>query len=166
MKSVEANKHLQAAKVAVRALADSLRMELLRYSSPSCTYSIHCAFPADFVSPGFYLEQDTKPALTKRIQGTNHTIAELEAKYPSSAKVASQIIEAAEKGDFIICEDSVAASLLFTAMSGPSPRRGWGILDFFTGLFIGGIVWPWLRKQWEAEIRKDQREASEVNETF
>lgn len=72
----------EAAKVAVRALADSLRMELMRYSSPSCTYSIHCAFPADFVSPGFYLEQNTKTPLTKRIQGTNQTLAELEALLP------------------------------------------------------------------------------------
>ena len=144
-----------AAKVAVRALADSLRMELLRYTSPSCTYSIHCAFPADFLSPGFYLEQDTKTPLTKRIQGTNHTLAELEAKYPSSEKVAAQIIAAAERGDFIICEDSTAASLLFTAMMGPSPKRGWGIFDSLVSIPVGWVVWPYLRTQWEAEVRKD-----------
>ncbi|KAL9054325.1 MAG: hypothetical protein Q9162_004199 [Coniocarpon cinnabarinum] len=143
------------AKVAVRALADSLRMELLRYCSPSCTYSIHCAFPGDFVSPGFYLEQNTKTPLTKRIQGLNHTIAELEAKYPSSDKVASQIISAAEKGEFIICKDSTAASLLFTAMTGPSPKRGWGIFDSVVGSIVSWIVWPYLRRQWENEIKKD-----------
>ncbi|KAI1138458.1 putative short chain dehydrogenase/ reductase [Hypoxylon sp. FL0543] len=143
------------AKVAVRALADSLRMELLRYSSSSCTYSVHCAFPADFVSPGFYLEQHTKTPLTKRIQGTNHAIAELEAKYPSSDKVASQIIEAVESGEFIICKDSTASSLLFTAMTGPSPKRGWGIFDSLVGLLVSWLVWPYLRRQWEAEIRKD-----------
>ncbi|KAI0190588.1 putative short chain dehydrogenase/ reductase [Astrocystis sublimbata] len=143
------------AKAAVRALADSLRMELLRYSSSSCTYSIHCAFPGDFKSPGFYLEQDTKTPLTKRIQGTNHTLAVLEARCPSSDQVASQIIEAAESGEFIICRDSTAASLLFTAMTGPSPKRGWGIFDSFVSLFVGWFVWPYLRRQWETEVRKD-----------
>lgn len=146
---------ITAAKVAVRALADSLRMELLRYSSPSYTYSIHCAFPADFVSQGFYLEQNTKTPLTKRIQGTDHTLSELEARYPSSDKVATQIIAAAEQGEFIICKDSTAASLLFTAMTGPSPKRGWGIFDSLMGVLVGWVVWPYLRKQWEAEIRKD-----------
>ena len=144
-----------AAKVAVRALADSLRMELLRYSSPSCTYSIHCAFPGDFVSPGFYLEQNTKTPLTKRIQGTNLTLAELEAKYPSSEQVAAQIIAAAEKGEFIICKDSTVASLLFSAMVGPSLKQGWGIFDSLMGIVVGWVVWPYLRRQWEAEVRKD-----------
>ncbi|KAI1764145.1 putative short chain dehydrogenase/ reductase [Hypoxylon sp. FL1150] len=143
------------AKVAVRALADSLRMELLRYSSSSCTYSIHCAFPADFLSPGFYLEQHSKTPLTKRMQGTNHALADLEAKYPSSDKVASQIIKAAEMGEFIICRDSTASSLLFTAMTGPSPKRGWGIFDSLVGLLVGWLVWPYLRRRWEFEIRKD-----------
>ncbi|GAQ09759.1 3-ketodihydrosphingosine reductase tsc10 [Aspergillus lentulus] len=81
------------AKSAVRALADTLRFEVLRHNSSSTTYTIHIAFPADFISPGFVLEQDTKPDLTKRIQGTNvATFAELERKFPSSQKVAQGIV--------------------------------------------------------------------------
>ena len=146
---------LKAAKCAVRALADTLRMEVLRYNCPQSTYSIHCAFPADFVSPGFMLEQNTKTLLAKRIQGVDKPISELQAKFPSSEKVGSQIIAAVDKGEFIICEDSLAASLLFTGMIGPSPKRGWGIIDGLLSLVVGWFAWPILRWKWEAMIRQD-----------
>ena len=147
-----------AAKCAVRALADTLRMEVLRYNCSKSVYSIHCAFPADFVSPGFVLEQNTKTPLTKRMQGVNKPISELRAKFPSSEKVASQIIAAVERGEFIICEDSLVASLLFTSMIGPSPKRGWGILDALLSPIVGCFVWPILRWKWEAMTRQDGQE--------
>ncbi|KAI2620649.1 putative short chain dehydrogenase/ reductase [Hypomontagnella submonticulosa] len=146
------------AKCAVRALADTLRMEVLRYNCPASTYSIHCAFPADFVSPGFVLEQKTKTPLTKRIQGLDRPFEELKSKFPSCEKVASLIIAAVDKGDFIICEDSFAASALFTNMTGPSPKRGFGIVDSFLGLLVGWVVWPVLRRRWEAMCRQDGKE--------
>ena len=152
-----------AAKCAVRALADTLRMEVLRYRCPNSTYSIHCAFPADFVSPGFMQEQKTKTPLTKRIQGTDTTTAELEARFPSSEKVASLIVAAVDRGDFIICEDSLAASLLFTNMLGPSPKRGWGISDAFLSVVVGCFAWPFLRWKWERMTIEDGEEARRAN---
>ncbi|RHZ55809.1 uncharacterized protein CDV56_104290 [Aspergillus thermomutatus] len=144
------------AKSAVRALADTLRFEVLRHNSSKTTYTIHIAFPADFISPGFVLEQDTKPDLTKRIQGTNvATFAELEEKFPSSEKVARGIIARVDKGDFIICEDSLAASLLFTNMVGLSPKRGLGIVDSLLSVVMGWFVVPVLRRRWERMCRED-----------
>ncbi|KAI4860986.1 putative short chain dehydrogenase/ reductase [Hypoxylon rubiginosum] len=147
------------AKCAVRALADTLRMEVLRYNSPASTYTIHCAFPADFVSPGFILEQKTKTPLTKRIQGLDRPYEELEGRFPSSEKVASLTIAAVDRGEFIICEDSFAASALFTNMTGPSPKRGLGIVDSIMGLLVGWIVWPVLRRRWETMCREDGEES-------
>ncbi|KAF4212325.1 hypothetical protein CNMCM6805_000305 [Aspergillus fumigatiaffinis] len=144
------------AKSAVRALADTLRFEVLRHNSSSTTYTIHIAFPADFISPGFVLEQDTKPDLTKRIQGTNvATFAELEEKFPSSQKVAEGIVARVDKGDFIICEDSLSASLLFTNMVGLSPKRGLGIVDSLLSVVMGWFVVPVLRRRWERMCRED-----------
>ncbi|ORY70952.1 uncharacterized protein BCR38DRAFT_491715 [Pseudomassariella vexata] len=137
-------------KVAARALADTLRLEFLRYSCPSSTYSVHCAFPGDFISPGFYLEQHTKTPLTKRMQGTN--------SYPSSDKFALLIIGAVDDGKFIICKDSISASLLFTSMTGPSPKRGLGIMDSLVGLLVNWFVWSALRLRWEALCKKDGEE--------
>ncbi len=151
----------KAAKCAVRCLADTLRMEVLRYSCPTSTYTIHCAFPADFISPGFVLEQQTKTQLTKRMQGlaTKSSIAELESRFPSSEQIASLIIEAVERGDFIICPGSMASSMLFTNMIGPSPKRGLGIVDSLSGILVGWLVWPVLRRKWEAMCRKDGEES-------
>lgn len=149
---------ISAAKCAVRALADTLRMEVLRYNCSKSLYSIHCAFPADFVSPGFLLEHNTKTPLTKRMQGVDKPVLELQAKFPSSEKVASQIIAAVDKGEFIICEDSFVASLLFTSMIGPSPKRGWGIVDGLLSPIIGWFVWPILRWRWEAMTRQDGKQ--------
>ncbi|VUC30985.1 unnamed protein product [Clonostachys rosea] len=82
------------AKAAVRALADTLRFEMLRYSSPASKYSVHISFPGDFISPGFYQEQYTKTHLTKSMQGLKGSIKDLEKKYPSSEKVASLVLDA------------------------------------------------------------------------
>lgn len=127
----------------------------MRYSCAASKYSIHCAFPGDFISPGFYLEQDTKTPLTKRIQGTDKPLTELEAKFPSSHTVATGIIQAVEAGDFMICKDSLAASLLFTGMTGPSPKRGLGLADSLLGWVVSWIVWPVLRIKWAQMCHED-----------
>lgn len=148
----------KAAKSAVRALADTLRIEVLRYYSSKSIYSIHCTFPADFFSPGFKLEQETKTPLTKRIQGTNLAPAELETKFPSSEKMAALIIAAVDNGDFIIYKDSLAASVLFTNMIGLSPKRGLGIVDSLLSVVMRWLVISFLRRKWEAITREDGEE--------
>ncbi|KAA8617312.1 FabG Dehydrogenase with different specificities related to short-chain alcohol dehydrogenase [Pyrenophora tritici-repentis] len=145
------------AKAAVRALADTLRLEMLRYSCAASAYSVHIAFPGDFVLPGFYQEQQTKTALTKRMQGLEGTLEELVARYPSSEQVALGIVDAVNKGEFIICKDSSSASLLFTGMQGPSPKRGFGVFDSLMGVIVGWFVWPFLRRRWEHMCREDGR---------
>jgi 3-dehydrosphinganine reductase len=89
------------------------------------------------------------------MQGTNKTLEELETNCPSSDKVASSIVSAVERGEFIICSESLAASLLFTNMIGPSPKRGFGIFDSLIGILTGWIVWPVLRRRWEAMCKTD-----------
>jgi len=148
------------AKCALRNLADTLRMEVLRYNCSRSTYTIHSAFPADFMSPGFILEQKTKTALNKKLQGIapNADVSELESRYPSSEKIASLVISAVDRGDFIICPASFGASALFCNMVGPSPKRGWGIVDSLFTVLTGWFVWPILRRKWEAICRKDGEE--------
>ncbi|KNG85245.1 putative short chain dehydrogenase/reductase family oxidoreductase [Aspergillus nomiae NRRL 13137] len=149
------------AKSAVRALADTLRFEVLRHNSSHTTYTIHIAFPADFISPGFVLEQDTKPNLTKQIQGTNvATFAELEKKFPSSEEVARGVVARVDKGDFIICEDSLPGYLLFTNMIGLSPKRGLGIVDSLLSVVMGWFVVPVVRRRWERMCREDSSHSS------
>ncbi|KAJ4356510.1 uncharacterized protein N0V89_004544 [Didymosphaeria variabile] len=116
------------ARAALRALADTLRMEIMRYSSTKSTYTVHCAFPSNFMSPQFLAEQSLKPALTKQIEGTTASIDELAKKVPTARKVAEGIIQGTERGDFALCNDSLEASFLFANMIGPSPKRGFGLV--------------------------------------
>ncbi|CAF9925818.1 MAG: hypothetical protein ALECFALPRED_003225 [Alectoria fallacina] len=71
-----------SSKCAVRGLTDTLRMEALRLSSPATTYTIHCAFPSTFISPAFLEEQKSKPELTKRMEDTMGSMADLEQRFP------------------------------------------------------------------------------------
>lgn len=143
-----------AAKTAVRALADTMRMEALRYSTPEVTYHIQCAFPANFISDSFIEEQNCKPQLTKDIEETAADISELRKKLPSAKKVADYIVAKIHSGDFAIC-DSTGSALLWANMIGPSPKRGLGILDTMMAFLVGLIVWPLLRRQWDAKCKKD-----------
>lgn len=84
-------------KAAVRALADTLRQELLLYGGQD-KYQVHCSFPGTFISEGFMEEQGHKPQLLKQLEGTNMTQEELLRTQKSSCDVAKQVIKGLEKG--------------------------------------------------------------------
>ncbi|KAJ6442335.1 short chain dehydrogenase/reductase family oxidoreductase [Purpureocillium lavendulum] len=111
----------QAAKCAVRALADVLRTELMRYSGSSSQYSVHVAFPSNFISSSFVDEQKNKPALTRRLEGTSASTPELAKKLHSASQVAEYIAAAVDGGQYVICSEFEAA-LLFGGMVGLSPK--------------------------------------------
>ncbi|KAF2770098.1 NAD(P)-binding protein [Teratosphaeria nubilosa] len=144
-------------KAAVRALADTLRLEVLRHDTADSHYSIHCAFPADFISPGFLKEQETKVHLNKTIQGLHQPIEKLAARLPSSDQVASMIMKAVDRGDFMITY-SLEQHALFANMMGASPKRGWGIVDTLLQPLMSCFVMPYLRGKWEALARQDGHE--------
>ena len=145
----------KASKCAVRGLADTLRMEALRLSGPVSKYTVHCAFPSNFISPAFVEEQKSKPELTKRLEGTTGSIAELEQRFPSAEKVARGIIAGVARGDFALCDDSMESGLLFANMIGPSPKRRLGVQDSFLAVVVGLFVWPVLRHRWDKMCKKD-----------
>ena len=130
-------------------------MEALRLSGPASKYTIHCAFPSNFVTPAFLEEQKLKPELTKRMEDTTGSMAELEQRFPSSKAVAQKIINGVERGDFALCDDSMESSLLFANMIGPSPKRGLGVLDSLLAVVVGLFVWPFLRRRWDRMCKED-----------
>lgn len=54
----------QPNKFAIRGLAEGLRAEMQLYG-----ISVHCYFPGTIYTPGYELENKTKPALTAKIEG-------------------------------------------------------------------------------------------------
>ncbi|KAF2838261.1 putative short chain dehydrogenase/ reductase [Patellaria atrata CBS 101060] len=144
-----------ASKCAVRALADTLRMEVLRHPDKVSTYTVHCAFPSTFITEAFVEEQKMKPELTKRIEGTLAPIEELEKQYPSATRVAEGIIAGVSRGDFAICDDSPDTSYLFASMIGPSPKRGLGVVDTFLAAYAGWFITPRWRRGWEKMCKRE-----------
>ena len=60
-----------AAKMAQRAIAETLRLECMRYSNEKSVYTCQCIFAHNFVGDTFWEEMERKPQLTRRI-GTSH----------------------------------------------------------------------------------------------
>ncbi|KIL92307.1 short chain dehydrogenase reductase family [Fusarium avenaceum] len=141
------------AKCAVRALADTLRCELKRYSGPMTRYSVHISFPSNFISPSFMDEIKNKPELTKQLEGTTAPMSELMQKLHSSKQVASYIVKKVDKGDFVICSE-YEAKLLFAGMAGTSPKRGIGFIDSCVST-VSVAAGPILRRWLDAKVVKD-----------
>ncbi|KAJ5184841.1 short chain dehydrogenase/reductase family oxidoreductase [Penicillium cf. griseofulvum] len=140
-------------KCAVRGVADTLRQEVLRYNTAAVNYKIHCAFPGNFVTPSFIEEQKHKPELTKRIEGTDKAIHELVKKIPSPTEVAKRILSGVARDEYALWHD-FESSLLLSNMLGPTPKRGFGIVDSLL-MVLAWIVWPFVRRQHDELCRKD-----------
>ncbi|KAE8364026.1 hypothetical protein BDV27DRAFT_172622 [Aspergillus caelatus] len=123
-------------KVAIRALADTLRQELLLYGKDA--FRVHCCFPGAFLSESFSQGQEHKPGLTKVLEGTSMPQEALERKIPGAREVARKIVWGLEKGKTYISVD-FRTELLLNNMRGPSPRF-WTVCDFFLGL-LASLVW-------------------------
>lgn len=136
-------------KVAIRALADTLRQEFLLYGDK--TFKVHVSFPGPFITEAFLDEQDNKPELTKMLAGTDLSRAALEQKIPSSRTIAKRIIAGVEKGKTYVPVDW-RGELLLNNMRGPSPRF-WTLWEFLLGC-LATCVWWFFRVSFDRKSRK------------
>ncbi|KAF4419098.1 3-ketodihydrosphingosine reductase tsc10 [Colletotrichum fructicola] len=147
-----------APKCAQRALADTLRQEAAIYSTATCQYKVHCAFPNTFMTDAFLDEQKTKPDLTKRIESSDGPIEKLKTKMLSAEYVAEYIVKGVAKGDFALVSD-FDTEVLWSNMVGSSPKRGFGFVDSILGLLSGFLVWPILRYIWTRMCTQTQKKS-------
>ncbi|KAL4883338.1 putative steroid dehydrogenase [Aspergillus karnatakaensis] len=136
-------------KTATRALADTLRQEVLLYRETQ-DIRIHCSFPGTIYTESFYEEQQNKPALLKTLEGSEEDKGGL-----SASKVAELTIQGLKQGKFFITVDS-DTELLMNNMRGPSPRDS-PIRDWVLG-FVGSLVWPWYRAKHDGITKRYGRE--------
>ncbi|KAL4801822.1 putative steroid dehydrogenase [Aspergillus unguis] len=133
------------AKAATRGLADTLRAEALLYASQQ-EIRVHCSFPGTFYSEGFSAEQVRKPALTKKLEGTEEDKGGIPA-----ARVAELTIKGLQEGRFLITSDG-DTELLVNNMRGPSPRDS-PVKQWVLGV-VASLVWPFYRRSWDKETRE------------
>lgn len=86
------------AKHAVRGLAETLRPELKPHG-----ITVACAYPPDTQTPGFDRENESKPAITKRISGG--------IPPRPAATVAAAIVKGIERNRLVITADPTTAAL-------------------------------------------------------
>ncbi|EWG51595.1 hypothetical protein FVEG_10520 [Fusarium verticillioides 7600] len=133
-------------KTAVRALADTLRQELLLYGDESM-YRVHIAFPGAFITESFMQEQATKPQLLKNMEGSNYQgKEELLKNVQSAEEIASKIFKGIMKGRYIITTD-LTTDLTLNNMRGPSPRDS-ALYDVFMS-FVGFCAFPFVRRRFD-----------------
>lgn len=144
-----------AGKAAQRALADTLRLEAMRYSGPVSEYQVQCVFAHNYITPTFLEEQKNKPDLTKRIEGTTGGLKELEKQFPYAHKIAPEIVQAAEKGDFAVMDKRLDPQVIWANCIGTEPKRGWGIVDSLLAVLMGIFVFPFIRRDMEKLCKGD-----------
>ncbi|KAK1955670.1 short chain dehydrogenase [Colletotrichum sublineola] len=133
-------------KTAVRALADTLRQELLLYGDESM-YRVHIAFPAAFTTDAFLQEQAGKPELLKQMEGSDYaTKEELFRKVQSVDEIVSGIFNGIRKGQFVITTD-MTTDLTLNNMRGPSPRSS-PLYDYVMS-FVGALAFPVVRRKFD-----------------
>ncbi|KAF2445300.1 short chain dehydrogenase [Karstenula rhodostoma CBS 690.94] len=143
-----------AGKSAQRALADTLRLEIQRYSGPISTYSVQCVFAHNFITPTFIEEQRNKPELTKRLEGTTGDLSKIEKGFPYAEKIAPEIVANVAKGDFAIMDGRFEPQACWAVSIGSSPKRGFGIWDTILAVLMA-VIFPFIRNGWEKECRGD-----------
>ena len=120
-------------KNALRSLADCLRDEI-QVTSKGAT-SIHIYFSSTIDTDGFTKEQETKPYITKNIEGA-------EMSNPSPKHRANVLLDGVERGYFHITSDLIT-DVFRATMIGISPCANY-LYDLFLNL-IGWLIIPFWR---------------------
>lgn len=123
------------AKAALRSLADGLRSECLLYD-----ISVSICFPATIYSPGFEIENQSKPELTK--------ILEAGDEGQTCDEVARKCVKGLENGETLVVT-SLMGRLFRGAMWGGSPKGGAAVLGgLLECVFASVMAWVWRIVAW------------------
>ncbi|EIN09286.1 oxidoreductase [Punctularia strigosozonata HHB-11173 SS5] len=116
------------AKHAVRALADTLRSEFQLYG-----YSVHVFFPPTMFTPGYELENETKPRITQKIEETDPGM--------TADQAAQALLKGIDGGHAHITGDLIT-ELFRASTRGASPGHNYlwdSMLDSIA--HIGALIW-------------------------
>jgi len=116
------------AKHALRGLADTLQSELMLYG-----IDVHIFFPPTMFTPGYEVENQTKPKIVREIESTDDGL--------TAEQAALALYNGVENGQVHITGDLIT-SLFRSSTRGASPRNNWvldGLYDF--AAFIATPIW-------------------------
>ncbi|TIB29889.1 hypothetical protein E3P84_03543 [Wallemia ichthyophaga] len=128
-------------KHAVRGLGDALRTELLLHD-----ITTHVYFPGTIYSPGYEKENQTKPALTKKIEGAADGL--------TPEQCARALLKGIDKGEYQITSDFVG-SLIKNLSRGASPSNNL-LIDTLL-FFVAAIAFPFWRIYMDYLVKKERK---------
>ena len=131
------------AKVALRALSDTLSQELLLYA-PLAPIRTHTVFPGTIFSEGYEKENLIKPAVTKKLEEADGG--------QTPEKVAAASVRGLEQGEELITTNGILGVAMKSGMLGGSRRNGWGIVDTVMSWLIT-IVMVVVRRDLDGKVK-------------
>lgn len=138
------------AKAAIRGLSDVIRQECIEHN-----IRVSLLLPGTMDTEGYAVEELSKPAITKKIEGASTPLA--------APVVAEQIIRDLEKGEDTIYTDTISW-VLGSMMMGITPRVGYGIFQTVVGLFLV-LFGPIVRWFVDGDVKDGLKQAKENNPT-
>ena len=129
-------------KYALRGLADTLRNE-----TSGSGVTVHIAYPPGMDTPGFEVEEKSKPAACRAIE-KDDTVYKPEY-------VANAVLTSLSYGDYNIYCGAGDVGVLGTAANGMSPRVN-PVLDFFVLPWLVLIAWV-VRSGWDKTSQKHRQ---------
>ncbi len=132
-------------KTALRALADTLRQEVMIYE-PIVKIRVHCSFPGTILTEAFAREQERKPEICKQLEGSDDVENAMTPK-----AVANAIVAGVDQDRYLITMD-MQTHFLLNNMRGPSPPDTY-VWDWVLGL-VASFVWPFYRKMFDRKTRQ------------
>ena len=143
-------------KTALRALADTLRQEVMIYA-PVVNIRVHCSFPGTILTEAFAREQERKPEICKQLEGSDDVENAMTPK-----AVADALVAVIDQDNYLITMD-MQTRLLLNNMRGPSPADTY-VWDWILGL-VASFVWPLYRRMFDRKTRQYGSERSKNIET-
>lgn len=142
-------------KHAVRGLADVLRQEALSYS-----IDVECVFPGNIATEGFAVEEETKPEITKIIEGPSDPM--------DPDQCAQLILARLDTGSKMIHTDLIGW-VLNSIMMGGSPRSNGVLMSLVCVILtVFGPIWSMIvnyqiKQHFKNREKKSQKTPTDPN---
>ncbi|KAJ3934322.1 MAG: oxidoreductase [Lentinula lateritia] len=132
-------------RMALRALADTLRQEFLLYD-----IDVHIAFPGTMYTPGYDIENATKPKITLKIEETDPGM--------TGDQYAKGLLRGVQNGDFHISPD-LLGNIFRASMRGVAPSGNFMVDSLWN--FIGWVGLPIWRMSVDSTVKGHRKEHEE-----
>ncbi|WWD19383.1 hypothetical protein CI109_103843 [Kwoniella shandongensis] len=136
-------------KYALRGLADALRSEMILHN-----IDIHIFMPAGILSPGYEVENLTKPAITHKIE---------EADSPLAPEVSAKYLETGLRKGYYQITDNIATDLVRMRSNAGVPSNNLFMDSLY--LFVSSFAVPIWRMMTDWEVRKAKKDVQKDLET-